>query len=188
MHANKRSFLKRSFLFRPLLILLSVLGLGFVPAISTVQAQEIENLGTFKFWTAWKARDSKGVICYISSQPQVALPTNVNRDPIHFLVVNRLGEGTINEVQILLGYPLDPNFEGELSIGNQRFGTLVDKDQQSPSTLWGIPSDERSIVNAMKAGSSMTVKARSQRGTNTTDTYSLSGVTAALEKVSQTCG
>jgi hypothetical protein len=39
----------------------------------------------------------------------------------------------------------------------------------------------------MKAGSTAIVKATSTRGTDTTDTYSLSGITAALNKMTETC-
>ncbi|MCF6302756.1 MAG: invasion associated locus B family protein [Devosiaceae bacterium] len=179
MHSNKRSFL-----LRPLLVLLSILGLGFVPALSAVQAQELENLGTFKFWTAWKGSDSNGVMCFVSSQPQSALPSNVNRDPIHFLVINRKGLGTRNEAQTIVGYPLAANSTPTVSVDGKGYDMVVEG-----SAAWlASASDEPGFVAAMKAGSTMIVKARSQRGTDTTDTYSLSGVTAAMEKVSQACG
>ena len=46
---------------------------------------------------------------------------------------------------------------------------------------------DRSMIKAMKAGSRMVVKGRSQRGTQTTDTYSLSGFTAAFNAISNAC-
>ena len=48
-------------------------------------------------------------------------------------------------------------------------------------------SDEDRMATAMRRGSSMTIKGTSQRGTLTTDRYSLSGVTAALNKIDETC-
>jgi hypothetical protein len=39
----------------------------------------------------------------------------------------------------------------------------------------------------MQKGHSLIVKGTSRRGTNTTDTYSLQGVTAALESVAKEC-
>ncbi len=39
----------------------------------------------------------------------------------------------------------------------------------------------------MKAGSNLVVKASSSRGTDTTDTYSLSGFTAAYNAISKAC-
>jgi hypothetical protein len=39
----------------------------------------------------------------------------------------------------------------------------------------------------MKAGSAMKVQGRSARGTNTTDNYSLSGISDALERIAKEC-
>ena len=151
--------------------------------IGSVMAQEVEKLGTFRFWNAWKGSDANGVMCYISSQPQEALPTNVNRDPIHFLVINRNGLGTKNEVQTLVGYPLKTDSTPEVSIDGRSFDMVVEG-----SAAWlASASEEGTFVAAMKAGTEMVVKARSQRGTDTTDTYSLAGVTAALAKIDADC-
>ena len=41
----------------------------------------------------------------------------------------------------------------------------------------------RQLVSAMRSGRSLSIQATSQRGTNTNYTYSLSGVTAALNAI-----
>ena len=162
---------------------MAVLALGIALSAVPASGAEVENLGTFRFWTAWKGQDANGVICYISSQPQKAEPGNVNRDPIHFLVIDRKGLGTTNEVQTLVGYPLETNSTPKVTIDGKQYDMVVEG-----SAAWlASASDEPGFVAAMKAGSQMVVKARSQRGTNTTDTYSLSGVTAAMEKMKQAC-
>jgi len=94
----------------------SVVGLGLGPGLVSAKAATVENLGTFRFWTAWKGDDNDGVMCYISSPPQETLPANVNRDPIHFLVVNRMGGGTLNEAQTIVGYPLAENSTPQVSV------------------------------------------------------------------------
>jgi len=158
-------------------IMLAGLGVG------GVWAQEIQNLGTFKFWTAWKGNDANGVICYISSQPQDAQPSNVNRDPIHFLVINRKGLGTKNEVQALVGYPLKTGSTPQVSIDGKSYDMVIEG-----SAAWlASAGDEAKFVAGMRAGRKMVMKGRSQRGTNTVDTYSLVGVTAALEKIEKDC-
>ncbi len=177
------SFMNRRIFTRLLAAGLVVAGLGLGPGALSAGAAEVENLGTFRYWTAWKGEDSNGVICYISSQPQKAEPTNVNRDPIHFLVINRKGLGTTNEVQTLVGYPLATDSTPQVTVDGKAYDMVVEG-----SAAWlASASDEGAFVAAMKAGSEMIVKGRSQRGTNTTDTYSLSGVTAALNKINQDC-
>jgi hypothetical protein len=48
-------------------------------------------------------------------------------------------------------------------------------------------AEESRLIGAMKAGSDMIVSGTSRRGTVTTDTYSLAGVTAALKKIDAEC-
>lgn len=164
----------------------SWLGAAFLVVVfgaGSAFAQQVENLGTERFWTPWKGSDATGVICYVSSQPQTALPTNVNRDPIHFLVIHRKGLGTTNEVQTLVGYPLETDSTPTVSIDGRGFDMVIDG-----SAAWlASGSDEATFVEAMKAGTEMVVTGRSQRGTTTTDTYSLLGVTAALGKIDTAC-
>lgn len=146
-------------------------------------AQKAESLGSFKFWTAWKSTDANGVICYVSSQPQDAQPTNVNRDPIHFLVIHRKGLGTKNEVQTLVGYPLKNGSTPSVNVDGKSYSMIVEG-----SAAWlASTGDEVAFVDSMKRGSEMVVKGTSQRGTNTTDTYSLSGVTAAMGEATKAC-
>ena len=146
-------------------------------------AAEPENLGSFSQWTAWKSTDKDGVICYISAQPQDAQPANVNRDPIHFLVIHRKGIGATNEVQTIVGYPLDENAQPSAVIDGKTYPMVT-----VGSAAWlAERADEPAFVDNMRRGSELTVKGRSQRGTNTTDTYSLSGVTAAMLEIDKAC-
>lgn len=146
-------------------------------------AQDASSLGTFKFWTAWKSTDANGVVCYISSQPQDAQPSNVNRDPIHFLVIHRKGLGTKNEIQTLVGYPLRDSSTPTVALDGKIYSMVIEG-----SAAWlASAGDEIAFVDGMKRGSEMVVKGLSARGTNTTDTYSLSGVTAALTEADKAC-
>ncbi len=152
-------------------------------ASSVAYAQNPTMLGTFKYWTAWKSTDANGPICYISSQPQDSKPTNVNRGDIYFLVIHRKGLGTKNEVQTLVGYPLKENSEPSAIIDGKVYKMLVEG-----SAAWlASAEDEPAFVDGMKRGAELIVKGTSKRGTNTTDTYSLSGVTAAMNEIDKAC-
>jgi len=141
------------------------------------------NIGTFKDWTAWTGNDSTGLICYISAEPTSSKPTGVNRDPVHFLVVHRKGLGTRNEVQTLIGYPLKKDGKPSAAIDGKSYPMIADG-----SGAWlASAGDEAGFVAALKKGSQLVVKGTSQRGTDTTDTYSLAGVTAAMDAIDKAC-
>ena len=48
-------------------------------------------------------------------------------------------------------------------------------------------AEEEKLVEAMRKGADMTVKAVSSRGTQTTDVFSLKGLSQALDRMAQDC-
>ncbi|MBN8965564.1 MAG: hypothetical protein J0H89_09345 [Rhizobiales bacterium] len=48
-------------------------------------------------------------------------------------------------------------------------------------------AEEGRLVEAMRKGADMVVKATTSRGTQTTDTFSLKGATQALDRAAQEC-
>lgn len=168
--------------------------LGLFGAVGAAAA-EAKNLGTFKYWTAWQGTDANGTICYISATPQTMLPTNVDHGDIHFLVIKRekmpvkdasgktTYRSTKNEVQALMGYALKADPAPTASVDGKSYPMVVEG-----KVAWlASASDEPGFVAAMKAGKQLSVKATSARGTNTSYTYSLSGVTAALASIDKVC-
>jgi len=164
-----------------------VLGLavGAIMALAPpAQAQQATELGTFNAWTAWQATDASGVICYISATPQSSEPAGANRDPIHFMIIHRKGMGTKNEVQTIIGYPFNStNAQASASIDGKSYPMVTEG-----SAGWlASTGDEGGFVQAFKAGTKLTIKGTSQRGTNTSDNYSLSGATAAMNAIDTAC-
>lgn len=155
--------------------------MAFAPV---VQAQEATELGTFNAWTAWQTTDTTGVICFISAQPQSSEPAGANRDPIHFMILHRKSMSIKNEVQTIIGYPFNTtNGNASASIDGKSYLMTT----QGSAGWLASKNDEGGFVTAFKAGTSMVVKGTSQRGTNTADTYSLSGATAAMNAIDTAC-
>ncbi len=167
--------------------LLKGLGAGALVAMclsgGAAMAQEATSLGTFQYWTAWESTDANGKICYISAQPQESSPGNVDHGTNNFLVIHRQGLDTRNEVQALFGYDLDGGTAPTASVDGQGYDMVVEG-----SAAWlASAGDEDGFVNAMKRGSEMTVDAQSARGTNTSYSYSLLGVTDAVNAIDEAC-
>jgi invasion protein IalB len=163
--------------------LIAALLAAIVIAPSAGMAQQAKSLGTFNAWTAWQGTDANGEICYISSQPSDSEPKNVNRDPIHFLVIHRKGLGTKNEVQTLIGYPFNANPNASATVDGKAYPMVTEG-----SAAWLASSgDESGFVSSLKAGTELVVRGTSQRGTKTTDKYSLRGVTAAMSAIDKAC-
>ena len=179
------------------------------------------NLGTFKAWTAWQGQDDYGKICFVSAAPDSSDPTQVNgkpinRDPAHFLIIHRdkapaiNADGTAakdkngnpvfrkvrNEVQTLIGYPMQPtsdSFSHSADIDGKAYPMKsIPDDPSTPikdnEAAWlASMDDEASFVAAMKKGTKLVVHGTSAKGTKTADTYSLGGVTAAMDAIDKAC-
>lgn len=161
------------------------LAVGAIMALApAAQAQQATELGTFNAWTAWQATDASGQMCYISATPQASEPAGANRDPIHFMIIHRKGMGTKNEVQTIIGYPYNStDAKASASVDGKSYPMVAEG-----SAAWlASTGDEGGFVRAFKAGSKLTVKGTSQRGTDTIDTYSLSGATAAMNAIDAAC-
>jgi hypothetical protein len=147
------------------------------------EAQTPVQVGNFRAWNTYTVTDQRGKQCYIAGQPSDMQPKNVNRDPVFFLVTARPADKVKNEASIVIGYPLKEDSRVSIEIGTAKFSMFVKDD----GAWFDAPNQEDELVAAMRKGSTMVVKGTSRRGTATTDTYQLSGVTAALEKMADAC-
>lgn len=152
-------------------------------AVAPALAQEPEPLGEFDDWAAYTYESDDGPVCYVVSQPTDWEPKNVNRGPIFFLITHRPAEKVRNEVNTIIGYPFKEDSTATVTIGDSKFDLFTSGDG-----AWADTADrDRQIVEAMKAGSTMRLDGVSWRGTNTTDRYSLIGVTDAMNKIDEEC-
>ncbi len=153
-------------------------------AVGTVQAQSIQPVGQDRDWAAFSATVDGGKTCFVVSQPKEMEPKNVSRDPVYFYVTQRPSDNISSQVSIVTGYPYQEDSKTIIQIGSDTFTLFTRGDKAWIENL----EEQARLVDAMKRGATMIVRGTSSRGTLTTDTYSLSGVTAALARLNGACG
>ena len=100
------------------------------------------------------------------------------------LITHRPYNKTRNVISVFAGYPYKKASKVKASIDGNSY-SLVPEDE----TAWtSSPTMDATMVAAMRAGKSMILRGVSGRGTRTTDTYSLKGVTAAHNAIGKACG
>lgn len=157
---------------------------SFLLVPSTAQAAKAPKLiGSYKNWDAYSYSGRSGKICYAVAQPQRQAPKGVNRDPSYFMVTTRPSEKVRQEVSIVIGYPFKAKSLVTVSVD----GTAYKLFTRGDGAWINNRRDESSLVADMKQGRSMTVRGLSSRGTNTTDNYSLVGISAALRAAAKHC-
>ena len=146
--------------------------------------------GTFRDWFVYRAGDNTDPLCYALSQPRSSDPGNVQRGPVAFLVSTWPAQDKRHEPSIVPGYPYreaeDSNVRVQIGGDQFEFG-LIRNDGDEGGAWMRDAADEARLIEAMKAGANMVVTGTSARGTLTRDTYSLAGITAALESIDENC-
>jgi invasion protein IalB len=162
-------------------VALAVAALAAAPTAS--QAADPQLIGTFGAWTAYTFQEGPGKVCYMAAQPRKAEGDYSSRGDIFALITHRPAENNNNVISIVAGYPYKEGSEVSLAVGRTGFTLFTHGDR-----AWARTGQiDTQIAQAIRKGSEMTVKGTSQRGTVTTDTYSLGGSTAAYDAISKAC-
>ena len=139
-------------------------------------------LGQFNDWSAYSASTDKGKLCFVISQPKKRAPETLKRDPAYMFITHRPADKVRNEISVQVGFPMKDGSTADVTIAGQPFALMTQNER-----AWSNGQDDSKIVDAMRRGADVIIKSTSGRGNVTTDTYSLKGISAALDKISKEC-
>ena len=153
---------------------------------ASVNPTEPTLVGQYGDWGAYTAAPGGKKVCFALSKPkkQDATKEDVKRDPAYVFVATRPSEQVKDEVSVIVGYPLNPKVDATAQIGSSTYVMFG----QTDGAWIKDAAEEPKLVEAMRKGAEMVVKGKSARGTETTDTYSLMGISNALDRVAKECG
>jgi hypothetical protein len=155
------------------------------PAAAVAGAAEPTLIGQFGTWGAYTATPNGKRVCFALAKPASSKtnPPNRPRDPAYAFVSTRPAEKVTNEVSVMIGYTLKPGSESTLEVGGASYAMYTQGDG-----LWiKNAAEEERMVDAMRKAADVTVKGTSAKGTETTDTFSLKGLSQALDRLAQDC-
>lgn len=151
-------------------------------------AQESTNrVATKTDWSVFTEESPKE--CWGVSSPKETVntrdgqPVSVRRDDILLFVTFRPGAGANGEISFTGGYPFAGGSTVTMEIDGQSYELFTDGEWAWP----GSAEADAALLSAMKKGTTAVLSARSGRGTQTKDTFSLRGFTAAMEEAEARC-
>lgn len=169
----------------------AILGLAAAALLSAgtalAQDESTNRVGANTDWSVFVEGDPQE--CWAVSTPKETVNTRdgrvvaVRRGDILLFVTWRPSAGVNGEVAFTGGYPFADGSTVSLDVGGTVFQLPVDGEWAYPAS----PEDDARIVAAMKAGSQAVLTARSSRGTQTVDTFSLLGFTASVDDAARRC-
>jgi invasion protein IalB len=105
-------------------------------------------------------------------------------NPVYMFISTRPGEKVKDEVSVLVtGYQLKGNTEATVTVGSANFAMYT----QNEGAWVKNAAEESQLVDALRKGQDVVIKATTAKGTKTTDTFSLKGIAQALDRVAQEC-
>lgn len=153
-----------------------------------VDAQQSTNrVATKTDWSVFAESSPKE--CWGVSSPKQSAstrdgkPVQAKRSDILLFVTFRPGNGGKGEISFTGGYPFAPGSTVSANVEGTTFQLMTDGDWAWPANA----QDDAQMLAAMKRGSSAVLSAKSARGTQTKDTFSLAGFSAAMQDAESRC-
>ena len=172
---------------------LPLLALAMLPSAAWAQAKpnptaQATLLAQYGDWGAYTATPGGQKVCFALAKPSSSVDNPPNRrtaaNPVYLFVSTRPAEKVNNEISVLVGgYVFKPNSEASVAVGGASFAMYTQNDGAWVKNA----AEEAKLIDTMRKGADVVIKAITSRGTQTTDTFSLKGVAQAVDRASQEC-
>ncbi|MBE0453728.1 MAG: hypothetical protein IBX58_08615 [Roseovarius sp.] len=153
----------------------------------TAQATSTNQVATSTAWSVFEEKDPRE--CWAVSAPTETVNTRdgrvvaVRRGDILLMTFFRPGADVQGQTTFTGGYPFAPGSTVNMRIGDASYEMFTEGEWAWPAS----DEDDAKILAAMKRGADAVLTARSARGTQTRDTFSLLGYTAAVDEAEKRC-
>lgn len=168
------------------LMVRALCGAALALSAQAALAQDSTNrVATKTDWSVFTEENPKE--CWGVSSPRETVnsrdgqPVSVRRGDILLFVTFR--PGTAGEISFTGGYPFAGGSTVSVNVDGTTFELFTDGEWAWP----GTKEDDAALLAAMKKGASAVLTARSGKGTQTKDTFSLRGFTAAMTEAETRC-
>ena len=138
--------------------------------------------GKYKNWESFVVETDKGKICFAQTVPTKRAPAAIKREKSKLFVTFRPSEEIKDEVSLTSGHDYKTSTV-TASSGKRRYSFFSQKD-----FAWLLDDqEEKKFIQLMKRATDIIVKARTTKGAETTDHYSMMGFTKAYNTAKKTC-
>jgi hypothetical protein len=157
-------------------------------------------------WSVFQSQAGKSHICYTLAQPKERAPADIKRDPAYAFISERPSERVRNEVSFIMGFEVGaapPPAESKDRKKSDAKDRKSRNDVVPPTAVIGdvefelLPkgndvwvknaAQESQLIDEMRKGAKLMIKAASKKGAVTIDSYSLSGFSQAIDRALKDC-
>lgn len=153
-------------------------------AFPALAAPKPEVLGQFGKWTSYRHQEGQNQpVCYAAAPPIKSRGHYSKRDDAFLMITHRPRKKTRNVVSYVAGYAYNPKVAVIARVDKQDYLMVPNGDMAwTPNQR----SDD-TLTKALRKGGQLAVIGVSKKGTRTMDTYSLKGISKALDTIDRAC-
>ena len=145
-------------------------------------AKTPRSTGKYKNWESFTVETDKGKICFAQTVPTKRAPSSIQRGKSKLFVTFRPSENIKDEVSLTSGHEYKSSTV-VASSGKKRYSFFSQKN-----FAWLLDDqEEKNFIKLMKRATNLIIKARTIKGAETTDHYSMMGFTKAYNTAKKTC-
>lgn len=134
-------------------------------------------------WKAYRHGSGDTRMCFAVTSASEQVPSSSDRQKAHIYVTAWPRAGIRSEISVLVGTFMRRGTEIRADVGGRSFALQADGDR----AFVVDQVEEQRLLEAMQRGKVLTVAASTGQGEILRDSYSLSGVTAAVQAATASC-
>jgi hypothetical protein len=139
-------------------------------------------LGQYDNWGAYWAAPDGRKICFAAARPGGS-QSNRARHPTYLFITSRPHDKVRDELSAILSFPLKTSSDATATIGGKHFAMATQADG-----VWvKNTADEIKLIEVMRKGGELVLKGTTDRGLQSTDSFSLKGLPQALDRIAREC-
>jgi hypothetical protein len=164
-------------------------------------------VGSYGDWSVYQSAAGKSHICYTLATPKDRAPPDLKRDAGYAFISERPAERVRNEVSFIMGFEIAGATAPDAKSGEKRKPDAKKKEEKTESVsptaeigdatfellpkgsnLWvKNAAQESQLIDEMRKGVKLEIKAAAKHGKMTVDSYSLTGFSQAIDKALKDC-
>ena len=142
-----------------------------------------ERVATYRDWFVFVNDTNEGRVCYAVTDPEELSPRSARHGEVYMMIATWANGAASEQPSFMAGYTLRDTPEPQVRIGADKWDLFASANEGFVEA----ERDEERLVAAMRRGSDMRLSAVSERGTATEYTFSLLGVSNALDRAAREC-
>ena len=152
------------------------------PPKNSPHATQPTLIGQYDGWGAYLASPGGRKICFAAARPSGA-QTNRSRSPTYLFITSRPQDKVKDEISAIASFPFKASSDAVAAVGNKQFALATQADGAWVKNV----ADETKLIEAMRKGGDLILKGTTDRGLQSTDTFSMKGLAQALDRIAREC-